>query len=162
MQESSESAHVESSQAGRIDGFLFALSRFGSDPSKHSASTELLRLSGDDIAAEYVKHLEKMEIEEPATISIRDFSTESGGYRYLEKTLSTFLQHAMAKPDGAAPDLDTVRLATWYVLEYITWMSDPLGQIFSAKVSINGRESDCVFIACNEHFLVIRIHLEEI
>lgn len=162
MQDSSEGTHVESSQAGRIDGFLFALTRFGSDPSRYSASVELLQLPIDDIAAAYVEHLEKMEIEEPASISIRDFSTESSGYRYLEKTFSTFLQHAMAKPDGDEPDLDDVKLATWYVLEYITWMSDPLGQMFSAKLSINGRESNCVFIACNEHFLVIRIHMEEI
>ncbi|MBG6288384.1 hypothetical protein I5I61_13095 [Pseudomonas nitroreducens] len=158
MQENPEGTYVESSLAGKIDGFLFALTRFGRDPSRYSASAELHQLQGDDIATEYVAHLEKLEIEERVTISIHDFSPENSGYSFLEETLSTFLQQAMARPDGAEPDLDAARLATWYVVEYITWMSDSLEQIYSARLSINGRMSDCIFIACNQQFLVIRMH----
>jgi hypothetical protein len=67
----------------------------------------------------------------------------------------------MARPDGAEPDLDAIGLATWYIVEYISRMSDPLGEIYSAKLSIEGHESDCIFITCSEQFLVIRMHTEE-
>lgn len=158
MQDSSESRHIESSLAGRIDGFLFALTRFGKAPRRHSASAGLCQLPGKDIAAEYVDLLEKLNIEEPVSISIRDFSLQPGGFRFLEETFSTFLQQAMARPDGAEPDLDAIGRATWYIIEYISWMSDPLGKIYSAKLSIDEHESDCIFITCNKQFLVIHLH----
>lgn len=162
MDESSESTHIESSLAGRIDGFLFALTRFGKDPDRYSASAELCRLPGNDIAAEYVELLERLDREEPISISVRDFSLQSGGLHFLEETFSKFLQQTMARPNSAEPDQDAIGLATWYLIEYITWMSDPLGQIYSAKLRVDKYESDCIFIACNEHFLVVRIHAEEI
>lgn len=161
MQESSEATQVESSLAGRIDGFLFALTRFGRDPSRYSASAELFQLPGNDIAAEYVDFLERQDREEPISISIRDFALQGVRFRFLEETFSTFLQQAMARPDGAEPDLDAIGLATWYIVEYISWMSDPLGEIYSAKLSIDGHTSDCIFITCSEQFLVIRMHTEK-
>lgn len=157
MQGSSEGKHVESSLAGRIDGFLFALTRFGRDPAGYSASAELCRLPGNDIAAEYVGLLEKLDTEEPVSISIHDFSPQNHGFHFLEETFFTFLQQAMARPDGAEPDLDAIGLATWYIVEYISWMSDPLGHIYSSKLIVDGHESDCIFITCNEQFLVIQL-----
>lgn len=123
MQDSSEGTHVESSLAGRIDGVLFALTRFGKDPDRYSASAQLCQLPGNDIAAEYVDLLEKLNTEKPVPISIRDFSLQAGGFRFLEETFSAFLQQAMARPDGAERDLDAIGLATWYIVEYISWMS---------------------------------------
>lgn len=161
MQDSSEGTHVESSLAGRIDGFLFALTRFGKDPDRYSASAQLCQLPGNDIAAEYVDLLEKLNIEEPVPISIRDFSLQAGGFRFLDETFSAFLQQAMARPDGAERDLDAIGLATWYIVEYISWMSDPLGEIYSAKLSSDGHESDHIFITCGEQFLVIRLSARE-
>jgi hypothetical protein len=159
MQDSSEGTHVESSLAGRIDGFLFALTRFGRDPSKYSASAELCQLPGRDIAAEYIELIESSD--DPVPISINDLSLQSGRFRFLEDTLSSFLREAMARPDGAKPNEDAIGLATWYLIEYISRMSDPLGQIYSAKLSIDGGSSDCIFITCSEQFLVIRMHTEE-
>lgn len=159
MQDSSEGTHVESSLAGRIDGFLFTLTRFGRDPSKYSASAELCQLPGRDIAAEYIELIESSD--DPVPISINDLSLQSGRFRFLEDTLSSFLREAMARPDGAEPNEDAIGLATWYLIEYISSMSDPLGQIYSAKLSIDGRTSDCIFITCREQFLVIRMHTEE-
>lgn len=159
MQDSSEGTHVESSLAGRIDGFLFALTRFGRDPRKYSASAELCQLPGRDIAAEYIELIESSDDLVP--ISINDLSLQSGRFRFLEDTLSSFLREAMARPDGAEPDLDAIGLATWYLIEYISSMSDPLGQIYSAKLSIDGHTSDCIFITCSEQFLVTRMHTEE-
>ncbi|MFK8402938.1 hypothetical protein M2D07_030855 [Pseudomonas sp. BGr12] len=159
MQDSSEGTHVESSLAGRIDGFLFTLTRFGRDPSKNSASAELCQLPGRDIAAEYIELIESSD--DPVPISINDFSLQTGRFRFLEDTLSSFLREAMARPDDAEPDLDASGLATWYLIEYISSMSDPLGRIYSAKLSIDGHTSDCIFITCSEQFLVIRMHTEE-
>ena len=67
----------------------------------------------------------------------------------------------MARPDGAERDLDAIGLATWYIVEYISWMSDPLGEIYSAKLSSDGHESDHIFITCGEQFLVIRLSARE-
>ncbi|MDH1009631.1 hypothetical protein N5J43_18405 [Pseudomonas nicosulfuronedens] len=159
MQDSSEGTHVENSLAGRIDGFLFALTRFGRDPSRYSASAELCQLPGRDIAAEYIKLIESSD--DPVPISINDLSLQSGCFRFLEDTLSSFLREAMARPDGAEPNEEAIGLATWYLIEYISSMSDPLGQIYSAKLSIDGRTSDCIFITCSEQLLVIRMHAEE-
>lgn len=162
MQDSSEGTYVKSSLAGRIDGFLFDLARFGRDPSRYSASAELCQLPGRDIAAEYIELIESSD--EPVPISINDFSLQSGRFRFLEDTLSSFLREAMARPDGAEPNEDAIGLATWYLIEfieYISSMSDPLDQIYSSQLNIDGRTSDCIFITCSEQFLVIRMHTEE-
>jgi hypothetical protein len=161
MQERSEGKYVESSLAGRIDGLLFALTRFGKDPDRYSASAELCQLPGNDIVTEYVDLLEKPNTEEAVSISIRDLSLQAGGFRFLEATFSAFLQQAMARPNDTESDLDAIGLATWYLIEYISSMSDPLGQIYSAKLSIDGHTSDCIFITCSEQLLVIRMHAGE-
>lgn len=150
----------DSEAAGWIDGTLFALTRFGADPQRHSANAQLCHLEENDLAGSFVRlNATDEALSEIPLMSFRNVIKSENS-----SVLSDALKQLFSKsiPVSNQNGQDNVGLAVWYIMEAVTELTEGSADYFVGDLEIESQKGKCFLVRCKTGFLAIRVFgLEE-
>lgn len=151
---------IDHEAAGWIDGALFALTRFGANPQRHSANAQLCHLDESDIAGSFVR-LNATDEALPgiALMSFRNVIKSENSSALSEALKQLF---SISIPASNHNGQDNVGLAVWYIMDAIIELTDGSSECFVGNLEIEGQKGKCYLVRCKSGYLAIRIFgLEE-